>query len=866
VGRPADRWALGSVGAIFLVAVADLVSGESVSLLPLLLLGPLLASIGAGPVRAAAVALLATLVALPLGAADGIFATDRHIVYLTLVAAGGFVGALVAGLRQRQDAQVRAAGELLETERRARARSEYVGRVAGLLEAPPDPEAMLAEITHLAIPDMADLCVVDLMEDGRLRGLAIGAADPALTERVRAMRTRFPVQPGSRHPVARVAESAEPLLVADIEDAIAEGYAEEPEHAAVVRRLGYRSSVVAPLVARGRLLGVLSLLRLGPEAERYDAADLDAAAEVARRAALALDSARLFRELAEAEGRLEAILTNLAEAVTVQRPDGELVFVNDAAVELLGFASAEELAATPVEVIRDRFLVTDEHGEPLDPERLPGRRALQGDEHPQPLLTRSVDRRTGVERWVLTKARPLRDADGRVTHAVNVMEDVTESRRAEREQRLLAGAQKLLSSSLDVELTVEKAAWAAVPELADWCCVDVPDERGRIVHRALAASPEKRAGLEAVRRAVRLDPADPASPAAALRDLKPRLMSDLTDERLRALAADAAGLDVLRHAAVRSLLTVPLAVGDDAVGLMTLGTDVSGRRLRETDVPLAAELGRRAGIAVANAQIHAARTEIAMTLQRSLLPPQIPVIAGLTIAARFRAAGSDEAAHVGGDFYDLFPTAAGWFVVIGDVTGKGPEAAALTSLARYTMRTAAAYEPAPGRVLARLNESLAAEPDRRRLVTALCALVEPREDGGGAVRLTLACGGHPPPLRLTPQDGVAPLPVAGPLLGAFEEAAWREHELELPPGEALVLYTDGVTDSTGPDGRFGADRLAEVCRGLVDRGAEEVAAGIDEALLAFERGPQRDDVAMLVLRAEDSAPATTIVAGGEAAA
>jgi sigma-B regulation protein RsbU (phosphoserine phosphatase) len=193
-------------------------------------------------------------------------------------------------------------------------------------------------------------------------------------------------------------------------------------------------------------------------------------------------------------------------------------------------------------------------------------------------------------------------------------------------------------------------------------------------------------------------------------------------------------------------------------------------------------------------------------------------------------------------------------VIVGDVTGKGPEAAAITSLARYTMRTAAMYERSPGAVLARLNAALAADPDRRQICTAVCARIEPA--GDGTLRVALARGGHPPPFLIGAAGGAEAVGTPGPLLGAFDGGVWEERHLVVGVGEALVFYTDGVTDTRGADGQlFGLDRLGELLDGAGTLDADEVASRIDEALLTFEHGQQRDDVALLVLRAGAAAAA-----------
>jgi hypothetical protein len=440
--------------------------------------------------------------------------------------------------------------------------------------------------------------------------------------------------------------------------------------------------------------------------------------------------------------------------------------------------------------------------------------------------------------------------------AVNIMEEVTDARRAEHQQRFLAAASKLVFATLDIDATLERAAAAIVPELADWCCVDVPDERGRLRRRAIAADPDRRPALDAIRDA--FDLAADAGPAGVLRDARARLFPSVDDALLREWAVDDAALETLRDAGLRSVLVVPLMAGDRAIGVMTMATDVSARVLGAPELDLAGEVAVRAGIAVENARVHGARTHIATTLQRSLLPPRLPAVPGMTIAARFRAAG--EATEVGGDFYDIFPVDGAWMVVMGDVTGKGPEAASITSLARYTMRTAAVYERSPSGVLERLNAALVVDPDRRQICTVVAARIASEPDGSALV--TVACGGHPAPFRLH-EHGAEPVAVSGPLLGAFETGRWPETVVRLARGESLVLYTDGVTDTRSATERFGSERLAEVLAGATGLEPDEVANRVDAALLRFEEGPQRDDVALLVLRAASGSGAeTSLVAIG----
>ena len=775
--------------------------------------------------------------AIPLGLADDSVFSAEHIGEMTVVAAGGALAVLAAAGRRRYE-------EALVTERSARRRSDFVARAGELLEAPPEPEAMLREIVRMAVPYMAELCIVDLVHDGELGETTAYATDPRTLDMLYASRTRYPLDAGGPHPVAVAARTGRPHLQHEIGTERLRAFAVDEEHLKLMLGAGYATSLAVPLIARGRTIGVLSFMRFGG-APHYDDTDAELASEVARRAALALDNARLFAELSRTEGQLEAVLANLAAAVTVQAPDGTLVYVNQAAAEMMGCSSPDEVLAMPLAELLDAFVILDEDGRPYDLGDLPGRHALAGAE-PRPALTHTIVKATGEERWAVTKATPVRDEHGAVVLAVNIIEDVTDARLAERQQRFLSAASMLVSSSLDIDVTLDKVAGAAVPELADWCCVDVPDERGVVRRAAMGSGAADRDGLDRMRDAMSMDADDPGSPAHVLRTGVPVLIGDFDEAAARAWAGgDEERASALLAVGTRSAMVVPISAGDRVIGIVTLGTSHSARRLGEAELALADELGRRAGIAVENARLHDARSQIATTLQRSLLPPRLPVVPGVTIAARFRAAG--ETSDVGGDFYDLFPVGDAWMVIVGDVTGKGPGAATITSLARYTMRTAAMYERSPSAVLARLNSALGADPERRPICTAVCARIEPASDG--TLVVTLACGGHPPPFLITAAGGAETVGTPGPLLGAFDGGVWEERHMVLGGGEALVFYTDGVTDTRGEDGElFGQDRLNELLDGVAALDADEVCSRIDEALQAFERGQQRDDVALLVLR------------------
>ena len=254
---------------------------------------------------------------------------------------------------------------------------------------------------------------------------------------------------------------------------------------------------------------------------------------------------------------------------------------------------------------------------------------------------------------------------------------------------------------------------------------------------------------------------------------------------------------------------------------------------------LLAELARIASLAIENARLDERARHIAHTLQASLLPPSLPEIPGLQVAARYLAGG--EGTTVGGDLYDLFPVDGDWALVLGDVCGKGAEAAALTSMVRFTIRAEVVHHESPGEVLGLLNAAILRQHRDVRFCTVLHGRL--RADG----RLTLASAGHPPPLLRRADGTVEAVASSGPLLGVLPEVEHPDVSVELKPGDVLVSYTDGVTEGRGPEGLFGDERLADLLAASAED-AEAIADRITAAVLDFQGGRTQDDLALLVLR------------------
>jgi PAS domain S-box-containing protein len=647
----------------------------------------------------------------------------------------------------------------------------------------------LATVARLAVPAYADWCFVELLRpDGGIERAVIEHADPSKRPFVEEYDRRYPLDPDAPVGSPQVIRTGEPELMSDIPDAFWEQVAEDPEQLRLLREVGFRSAMIVPLRVRGVVIGDIALAT-AESGRRYDESDLRIAQELADRCALALDNARLYTELWEAESaarrshnELEAILEGVADAVTAQAPDGQLVYVNDAAVRLLGFATPDELmSASPVTIL-ERFDARDEDGVPVPLERLPGRRALAGD-WPEPLTVRFRPPDAGAERWARVLAKPVFDEHGAVRLAINVIEDITDIKRDEQGHRFLSEASRVLAGSMDYRDTLRAVVRLAVPAVADWCAVDLAGEDG----------PER----------VAEEPGELPDGATTLR--------------------------------------AQMQLRDRLLGTVTFGS--TQRRFDEHDRGVLEDLAVRAAAAVEHGRLYETRSAIAHTLQSSLLPPVLPELPGMEIAAAYRAAG--EGHEVGGDFYDVFNTAADdWYAVVGDVCGKGAEAAAVTALARYTIRAAAVRLRSPSAILRWLSDAMIRHGDER-FCTIACAHFDLSRS---PARVTVACGGHPLPLAIRAGGGAEEVGEPGTLLGLVPHPNLLDRSTDLGAGDTLVLYTDGLTEARAPARVWTADELAVAAGNAAGRPAAAVVEHLLET--AIGRVPQpRDDVAVLALRA-----------------
>lgn len=717
-------------------------------------------------------------------------------------------------------------------------RLELLAAVAEVADGTLSLEETVRQLLGIVVPAFADIATLDgVSRRGEPRRLGARVQAPQSAELEQALLRRRELQ-GASFGMARTIATGTSQLLARVSNGDLRALAASEQDFELLCSFGLRSTLFVPLRARGRTLGALGC-GVSAAGRDYTEEDLRFAEVLAGRIALALDNAGLSEAVSGLEQRLEATLANLAEAVLVRDAGGDIVFANQATARLLGLESADEVTRAARGALIARFDLFDERGRPLTMADLPATAALRG-ERPEPLLVRNVIRATGQERWLLNKATPVFDRSGEVSLVVSVIEDLTEVKRAELAQRLLAQAGKELATSLDYEPTLQRVVTLAVPDLADWGAVVMRGNGDALLQVAAAhVDPDKVALLHDFgnRRPTRLS--ETTGPAEVIRSGKAVIVPEITDELLAAVKPSEDQLALVRELQMRSIIIVPLAVpGQPPFGALTLAMSESGRLFDQGDLALAEELGRRAATAVENARLYTERSRIASTLQQSLLPPELPEIPGFRLAGLYRPAGDQN--DVGGDFYDAFEVPGGWMVLVGDVAGRGAEAAALTSLSRHTLRAVGKLLGDPVLALGQLNAALRERP-QLALVSVCCALL--RESGTEAeVEVVLA--GHPPPYLVHGGDS-RQVGVFAPFLGAHDDASFEAATVRLEPGDQLVLYTDGVIDTVGHTERFGEDRLLNALRNIHD--ADEAVRRIEEAVSRFAHGPQVDDTAVLVL-------------------
>jgi len=395
------------------------------------------------------------------------------------------------------------------------------------------------------------------------------------------------------------------------------------------------------------------------------------------------------------------------------------------------------------------------------------------------------------------------------------------------------------NSTFSEAVTLQRCARLLAGDFASWVIIDI--ERAELLRRQFVIGPQDQASQELGRKVRALDPLPASAPGQVHAAGTSVVLAHADDTGILGTTQD--GTPLLMLLGATSLISVPITDGLTGYGALTLARTAGEGRFDIADLGLAEDLGQHLGVAIRVDRMFRDRAAAAEALQSSLLPARLPEVPGLDLFAAYQPAS--EGLEVSGDFYDVFPVQGGWAITVGDVCGKGQEAAAMTAAARHAIRVLAHWNPDPVDVLARVNEVMLAGDYEDRFVTAKLAYL--RWDGG-RLHVTLASAGHPGPALVRPDGRVDVLNGGGLPLGLFPDADPHAEELELGEDDLLFFYSDGVTDARSPDMRYFEDSLPDELAGLAGRSAAETARMVQSLISSFSQDELRDDITILVAK------------------
>ena len=620
-----------------------------------------------------------------------------------------------------------AAGQLrglvsLSTDATRERTEQFLANCAVVLGASLDFGRNLLALANLLVPFLGDVCFIDAHHGSSIRRMAAVHADPEKQPLVEELGRRYPPDPRGPHPAVQALSSGQSAYLADITEDVKQAFARDEEHYRIVDELGFCSYMCVPLSARGRTLGAVTVVSCNPD-RRFGAEDVDLLTEVAHRAALALDNARLYDDQERARAEAESTAERLEQLQTLATALGRAVTV-DEVTRVMGAIQMPHLGSEN----RGLWLV-DEQAATLE-------------------LVRGFD----------------------------------------------------LSGMAD--------RYRSIPVDSNLPAAEVVRQRAPVLISSAAERDERYPNLEM--------PSDERSTFAAL----PLIAEE------RAIGVFALGFDG-EHAFAEEYVRFLMAVSDQCAQALARALLYDRERLERDR----AERDRR--------RIN----DLNRALQSSLLPPALPPINGVELEARYHPAMAG--LEVGGDFYDVFDTGGDYAVVVGDVCGKGPEAAAVTAVARWTIRSVAMDIRQPSQVLRKVNEALVHQQLDDRFCTIAYARVVPTSHG---VRISVCRGGHPAPLVVRTTSEIEAVGPSGSLIGILPDVRLWEETTHLHSGDSMVFYTDGVTEARRGRDQFGEDRLRATLSDCQGGSAAEIADAIEKAVLEFAGPEPNDDIALLVLR------------------
>jgi serine phosphatase RsbU (regulator of sigma subunit)/PAS domain-containing protein len=637
----------------------------------------------------------------------------------------------------------------------------------------------------------------------------------------------------------RIWDAGEPIWIADVVDD------ENFPRAAMALESGLHGAFGFPIASDGEVVGVIEFF--SGHIEEPDDELLGMLKTIGTQIGESLTAKRLEQELVFQKAALESQGEAALDGILLVSTEQRVLWWNRRLVAMWGIPESvlEEGDAFEVNVAMAKAMADPSIFDEI-------REAIRAD----PGLARRDQMVLGDGRVFDRWTAPVRTPEGRTLGRTVYYRDITREKRFEEQLReseqwsaFLAEASTLLAESLDVEAILDRLAHLAVPTLADWCSIHLVDEEGTPVQLAVAHSDPSLVELaKEVQTRYPPDPRVDTGVHGVVRSRSPLLLGEIPDELINEGAQDEEHLALLQRLGLRSAMVVPIICRDRVLGAISLVAAESDRRFTSEDLARAMELAGRAAFPIDNARLYQETRVVAQTLQKSFLPPELPAIPGVDIAARYFPAG--EGIEIGGDFYDAFRIDARRFgFVLGDVSGKGLEAATVTTLARHTIRGAALTARHPSEALRVLNAALIEQNQTDRFCTAVYAIVDP---GFARIRVTVSSGGHPPPYVIRNDGTVEPVDCGGTLLGFIDDVSLRDADVELEFGDKLFLYTDGVLDIRMRSGMFGQDGLEKLLYECAKRGTDGAAEHISQTLADLQDGVATDDIAFILMGVRSS--------------
>jgi PAS domain S-box-containing protein len=496
----------------------------------------------------------------------------------------------------------------------------------------------------------------------------------------------------------------------------------------------------------------------------------------------------------EFQARFAAIVQDAHDGVIAKDLDGIITVWNPAAERIYGY-SPEEAIGRHISMI----IPSDhEHEEDVILGKISKGERLETYE------TERI-RKDGARIDVSLTASPIRNEVDEIVGASIVARDITGEKRRRSAEGFIAKVASAFHSSLDPQEAAQTIVETAIPELCELCVIDqlLPD--GTVGWAAIAATdPVIADGLRALRQSAPIDPDGSHPVAGVIRSGRPAVLRDLTSDDMRGQVAQSEEHERFIAAnQYTSAVVIPLIARGRLLGTISFVRVQNDRLYDAGDLDLFSDIGERAAMAIDNARLYRERSDIATTLQRVLRPDAPPDVPGVEIEAVYEPAGED--IEVGGDFYDLFEASGAWFLLIGDVVGKGPAAAGLTGQIRHTVRALALPGWGPAEILEHTNGLLYEQLTEGRFATAQLLAMRPADDGPAQVEL--ASAGHPPAV-LSGLEGARYLG-GGVVLGVTPDPHISRTSFELAPRDVLVLYTDGWLDAGPVSGHRTTEDLAE---------------------------------------------------------